>query len=107
MSDLLKSIDARTKLAGANKLEILLFSLGTDQRTGRKETFGINVFKVREVMRTPEITSAPEMSSAVEGMVSLRGQLVPVIDLAKYTGIITDKKPEIMIVTEYNGHTQG
>ncbi|MCG8995005.1 chemotaxis protein CheV, partial [Laribacter hongkongensis] len=49
MSDLLKSIDARTKLAGANKLEILLFSLGTDQRTGRKETFGINVFKVREV----------------------------------------------------------
>lgn len=47
------------------------------------------------------------MSSAVEGMVSLRGQLVPVIDLAKYTGIITDKKPEIMIVTEYNGHTQG
>ena len=107
VSDLLKSIDARTKLAGANKLEILLFSLGTDQRTGRKETFGINVFKVREVMRTPEITSAPEMSSAVEGMVSLRGQLVPVIDLAKYTGIITDKKPEIMIVTEYNGHTQG
>lgn len=107
MSDLLKSIDARTKLAGANKLEILLFSLGVDQRTGRKETFGINVFKVREVMRTPEITSAPEMQSSVEGMVSLRGSLVPVIDLAKYTGVITDRRPEIMIVTEYNGHTQG
>lgn len=56
MSELLKKIDARTKLAGTNKLEILLFSLGTDQRTGRRETFGINVFKVREVMRTPEIT---------------------------------------------------
>ena len=53
MSDLLKNIDARTKLAGTNKLEILLFFLGTDQRTGRRETFGINVFKVREVMRTP------------------------------------------------------
>lgn len=107
MSELLKKIDARTKLAGTNKLEILLFSLGLDQRTGRKETFGINVFKVREVMRTPEITTAPEMPSSVEGMVSLRGTLVPVIDLAKYTGIITGKKPEIMIVTEYNGHTQG
>ena len=107
MSDLLKRIDARTKLAGTNKLEILLFSLGMDQRTGRKEIFGINVFKVREVMRTPEITTAPEMQASVEGMVSLRGQLVPVIDLAKYTGIITDKQPEIMIVTEYNGHTQG
>jgi len=47
------------------------------------------------------------MPDAVEGMVSLRGQLVPVIDLAKYTGVQTDLKPEIMIVTEYNGHTQG
>ncbi|AUH50101.1 fused signal transduction protein/response regulator [Chromobacterium sp. ATCC 53434] len=107
MSELLKKIDARTKLAGTNKLEILLFSLGHDQRTGRKEVFGINVFKVREVMRTPEITSAPEMPSSVEGMVSLRGALVPVIDLAKYAGIVTSSRPEIMIVTEYNGHTQG
>jgi len=107
VSDLLKKIDARTKLAGTNKLEILLFSLGMDQRTSRKEVFGINVFKVREVMRTPEITSAPEMPSSVEGMVSLRGALVPVIDLAKYAGIVTSDRPGIMIVTEYNGHTQG
>ncbi|SFN70961.1 two-component system, chemotaxis family, response regulator CheV [Formivibrio citricus] len=107
MSDLLKKIDARTKLAGTNKLEILLFSLGLDQRTGRRETFGINVFKVREVMRTPEITMAPDMPPSVEGMVSLRGQLVPVIDLAKYTGVITENKPDIMVVSEYNGHTQG
>ena len=107
MSDLLKNIDARTKLAGTNKLEILMFSLGTDKRTGREETFGINVFKVREVMRIPKITRAPEMPPSVEGMVSLRGALVPVIDLARYAGIETDCKAEIMIVTEYNGHTQG
>ncbi|MDK2123802.1 chemotaxis protein [Parachitinimonas caeni] len=107
MSDLLKNIDARTKLAGTNKLEILLFTLGLDQRSGRRENFGINVFKVREVMRTPEITQAPEMPDSVEGMVSLRGSLVPVIDLARYAGIHTDSKPEIMIVSEYNGHTQG
>ncbi|HEX5363912.1 MAG TPA: chemotaxis protein [Gallionella sp.] len=107
MSDLLRNIDARTKLAGTNKLEILMFSLGKDMRNGREETFGINVFKVREVMRIPAITRAPEMPPAVEGMVSLRGQLVPVIDLAKYIGMQTDGEPEIMIVTEYNGHTQG
>ena len=74
MSELLKSIDARTKLAGTNKLEILLFTLGTNARTGRRETFGINVFKVREVMRTPPITGAPEMPPSVEGMVSLRAR---------------------------------
>jgi two-component system chemotaxis response regulator CheV len=107
MSELLKNIDARTKLAGTNKLEILLFSLGSDQRTGRRETYGINVFKVREVMRTPPITAAPEMPAAVEGMVSLRGALVPVIDLAKYTGVVADTPRDIMIVTEYAGHTQG
>jgi two-component system chemotaxis response regulator CheV len=107
MSELLKSIDERTKLAGTNKLEILLFSLGQDKRTGRRETFGINVFKVREVMRTPPITTAPEMPPAVEGMVSLRGVLVPVVDLARYAEITADEPRDIMIVTEYNGHTQG
>ena len=107
MSDLLKNIDARTRLAGTNKLEILLFTLGTDQRTGRRETFGINVFKVREVMRTPAITAAPEMPSSVVGMVSLRGVLVPVVDLARYVSVGVDTPRDIMIVTEYNGHTQG
>ena len=107
MSDLLKSIDARTKLAGTNKLEILLFSLGLNSKTGRRESFGINVFKVREVMRTPPITSAPDMPASVEGMVSLRGVLVSVVDLAKYAGIDTDSPRSIMIVTEYARHTQG
>ena len=107
MSELLKSIDARTKLAGTNKLEILLFSLGVNSKTGRRESFGINVFKVREVMRTPPITSAPDMPASVEGMVSLRGVLVPVVDLAKYAGIETDSPRSIMIVTEYAGHMQG
>ncbi|HMM54185.1 MAG TPA: chemotaxis protein [Candidatus Desulfobacillus sp.] len=107
MSDLMKNIDARTRLAGTNKLELLLFSLGIDKRTGRRETFGINVFKVREVMRTPTITAAPEMPDAVEGMVSLRGTLVPVVDLGKYAHIAAEQPREIMIVTEYNGRTQG
>ncbi|MCL2021301.1 MAG: chemotaxis protein [Betaproteobacteria bacterium] len=107
MSELLKTIDARTKLAGNNKLEILLFSLGEDRRTGRRETYGINVFKVREVMRTPPITAAPDMPPAVEGMVSLRGALVPVVDLAKYAWVDSDVRRDIMIVTEYNGQTQG
>lgn len=107
MSELLKKIDARTKLAGTNKLEILMFTLGEDSESGRRETFGVNVFKVREVMRSPVITRAPEMPPAVEGMVSLRGKLVPVMDLAKYAGIRVTQKPEILIVTEFNGQTQG
>src|SRR5262249_25833252 len=107
MSRLLQQVHARTNLAGTNKLEILLFSLGADRASGRKESYGVNVFKVREVMRTRDITRAPEMPASVQGMVSLRGDLVPVIDLAAYAGIDVDGIPEIMIVTEYNGNTQG
>ena len=107
MSELLSKIDARTKLAGTNKLEILMFTLGINPRTERRETYGINVFKVREVLRTPPITRAPEMPEAVEGMVSLRGILIPIIGLAKYIGIPLETVPDITIITEYNGHTQG
>ncbi len=107
MSDLMKTIDERTRLAGTNKLEMLLFTLGHDDRTGRRETFGINVFKVREVMRKPPITSSPDMPPAVKGMVSLRGTLVPVVDLAEYVGMQPETPRDVMIVTEYNGHTQG
>lgn len=107
MSQLLRNVDARARLAGTNKLEILLFTLGQESRTGRRETFGINVFKVREVVRTPTITAAPDMPACVDGMVSLRGTLVPVLDLARFASIDTDSPREILIVTEYNGHTQG
>ncbi len=104
---LLKDVDERTQLAGTNKLEVLAFTLGKDTRSGRTETFGINVFKVREVMRPPDITRAPDMPRSVVGMVSLRGELVPVVDVVHYAGIPTEGAGEVMIVTEYNGHTQG
>ena len=100
---LLDSIDARTKLAGSNKMELLLFSLGTH------ETFGINVFKVREVSPTPPITLTPNMPAGVEGVISLRGSIIPVITLAHF--IKLEGAPqgigETMIVTEFSRHTQG
>ncbi|MCG8095257.1 MAG: chemotaxis protein [Candidatus Thiodiazotropha endolucinida] len=107
MSSLMKSVDHRTNLAGTNRLEVLLFSLGEDSDTGRNETFGINVFKVREVMHVPEITHAPDMPKSVEGMVSLRGAMVPVINLAKFCGVKTEKTPGILMITEYNKNVQG
>ena len=107
MSKLMQSVDERTTLVGTNRLEVLLFSLGTDTATGRDEVFGINVFKVREVMHIPEITRAPDMPDAVEGMVSLRGAMVPVINLPKFCGVQTDGQPKILMITEYNKHVQG
>lgn len=101
--NLLEAVDARTKLAGSNKMEILLFSLGT------RETFGINVFKVREVTRTPPITRTPNMPPGVEGVISLRGNIIPVISLAKFINIegAHGCSSETMMVTEYSRRTQG
>lgn len=107
MANFIQSVDERTNLAGTNKLEVLLFSLGKDINTQREEVFGINVFKVREVMHVPAITHAPDMPEAVVGMTSLRGIMVPVVDLALFCGVTKKEPPEILIVTEYNKHMQG
>lgn len=106
MAEFLKDVDERTKLAGANRLEVLLFGLGLDRKSGREEVFGINVFKVREVMRAPAITRAPDMPPAVEGLVSLRGSMVPVINVGKFCDLDVAEPPRILMVTEYNRQTQ-
>ncbi len=100
---LLESVDARTKLAGSNRMEILLFSLGT------KEVFGINVFKVREVSRTPKITRSPNMPNGVEGLISLRGNVIPVLSLATIMGLRTapGSREASMMVAEYSKRTLG
>lgn len=100
---LLDAVDARTKLAGSNKMEILLFSLGTG------EVFGINVFKVREVSQTPHVTKTPNMPHGVEGVISLRGNIIPVISLARFINLqdAPEDTGHTMIVTEYSRRTQG
>lgn len=99
---LLASIDARTTLAGSNKMEILLFSLGTS------ETFGINVFKIREVTKTPPITKTPNMHPGVVGIISLRGNIIPVLNLISFLNIEkTEGIGATMMVTEYSRQTQG
>jgi two-component system chemotaxis response regulator CheV len=103
-TNLLDSIDARTKLAGSNKMEILLFSLGSN------EIFGINVFKVREVTHTPYITRTPNVPAGVEGFISLRGNIIPVISLTNFIstgGPASESSDSTLIVTEFSRHTQG
>lgn len=93
-----QTADAHTLGAGNNLMEVLLFSLGT------KETFGINVFKVREVSRTPKITKTPNMPLGVVGLISLRGNVIPVVSLARSMEL-QDAPAELgasMMVAEYN-----
>lgn len=95
------SVDARTKLAGSNQMEVLLFSLGT------REIFGINVFKVREVGKIPAITRTPNMPDGVEGLISLRGNVIPVVALVSLLKLDgqTDDLGDTMLVTEFSQRT--
>jgi len=97
---LMNLVDQRTRLAGSNMMELLLFTLG-----GR-ETFGINVFKVREVCETPAITRAPNMPAGVDGIISLRGNIIPVIDLSAFVGESIAGLQTKLIITEFANHVQ-
>ena len=101
--ELLDAVNARTNLAGSNKMEILLFSLGTEEK------FGINVFKVREVTHAMKVTRTPNMPAGVSGIVSLRGHIIPVLDLVSFMKLENARAHErtTMLVTEYSRHTLG
>jgi two-component system chemotaxis response regulator CheV len=103
MSSSLNSVNQRTNLVGQNRFELLMFRLNGPQ------PFGINVFKVREVLKCPELSEMPGSSPQVRGIAHLRGVPITVIDLSLATGgsAITDISNAFVLVTEYNRSTQG
>lgn len=103
MAGILDSVNQRTQLVGENRLELLLFKLNGNQR------FGINVFKVREVMPCPRLTILPKQDAFIKGVAHIRGQTISVIDLSKSTGgsAIEQTADSYIIIAEYNRSVQG
>lgn len=103
MSGVLANVDMRTQLAGHNRLELLLF------RLDGKQLFGINVFKVQEVIQCPALTHIPDSHSVVRGVANMRGRMVTVMDLGKAIGGCGVDNPQdnFVVVTEYNQYVQG
>jgi two-component system chemotaxis response regulator CheV len=103
MSEILNSVNQRTQLVGENRLELLLFKLNSKQR------YGINVFKVREVLQCPKLTSMPRLNRLVRGIAHIRGQTISVIDMSLAVGgnRIEDLNTAFIIIAEYNSSVQG
>ena len=103
MAGILDSVNQRTQLVGQNRLELLLFKLVGPQR------FGINVFKVREVLQCPKLTSMPKQDPFIKGVAHIRGQTISVIDMSKAIGgpAITQTDESFIIIAEYNRSVQG
>lgn len=103
MASLLEGVDQRTRLIGENRMELLLFELGGKQK------YGINVFKVQEVLPCPSLTSVPQAHSMMRGLATIRGKTMPVLDLGLAIGEkpVEDTRKSFMIITEYNRTVQG
>jgi len=87
-----------------NELEIVEFCI--DDGT-KQNFFGVNVAKVREIIRRPELTAAVASSPAVAGMMCLRDNVIPVLDLAMILGKIPEKIADRIVVLEFNQVTVG
>ncbi|MFT8320907.1 MAG: chemotaxis protein [Bacillus sp. (in: firmicutes)] len=83
--------------SGTNELEIVEFSIGNNK-------FGINVIKVKEIINPVPVTQIPHSHPNVEGIMELRGEVLPVVDLAKALRFVPSETPEKdkFIVSEFN-----
>jgi two-component system chemotaxis response regulator CheV len=106
MKTVQQEVDERSNLTGTNKFELLLFRLGGDRNGDRNELFGINVFKIREIVAMPEITAIAGSNPHVLGVVNLRGAIIQVLDLPAIAGCIPRTGLNIMLVTEFARTTQ-
>jgi two-component system chemotaxis response regulator CheV len=103
MAGVMDSVNQRTQLVGANRLELLLFRLASDQ------LYGINVFKVKEVLQCPPLNAIPKRKPIVRGVAHLRGGTLSIMDmnLAVGQGPLDDIENCFVITTEYNRSLQG
>ncbi len=102
MASVMDSVNQLTELVGQNRMELLLFRL-----SGRSQRYGINVFKVREVLPCPKLTVMPRLHKFVVGVAHIRGQTLSVIDLAYAIGgrQVQNFDKNFIIIAEYNRST--
>ncbi len=98
MTGILDSVNQRTQLVGQNRLELLTFRLNGLQR------YGINVFKVKEVLQCPKLTAMPNLHRLVKGVAHIRGQTLSVIDLSLAIGgrPTQDVEKSFVVIAEFN-----
>jgi purine-binding chemotaxis protein CheW len=94
---------AETRQSGMNReLHIVGFQIG-------RETYGVPITSLHEIVRVPEITAVPDAPDYMEGVINLRGKIVSVIDLRKRLGakeVVSSRRNRILVV-EHNGRLCG
>jgi purine-binding chemotaxis protein CheW len=87
-------MEATQKRQDVELMQLVTFSIGDEE-------FGVDILKVQEIIRTMEITRVPRAPAFVEGVINLRGKVIPIIDLRKRFGLQTrghDKNTRIIVI---------
>lgn len=91
---------------GSNEMELVDFRILEQQEDGVYEgIYGINVSKVREIIKMPKLTELPGTPEFIEGIFDLRDVVIPVVNLAKWMGVVEpegSEKNARVIITEFN-----
>ena len=99
-------MDSNSLKVGSNEMELVDFRIFKQEDDGVYEgIYGINVSKVREIIRVPELTELPGTPDFIEGIFDLRDVVIPVVNLAKWMGITEPESAEKnsrVIITEFN-----
>lgn len=87
-------MDEQLKRQDAELLQLVTFSIA-------EEEFGVDILKVQEIIRTMEITKVPRAPEFVEGVINLRGKVIPILDLRRRFGLVSrehDKHTRIIVI---------
>ena len=99
-------MDDNSLKVGSNEMELVDFRILKQEENGVYEgIYGINVSKVREIIRVPSLTELPGTPDFIEGIFDLREVVIPVVNLAKWMGITEPEgaeKTSRVIITEFN-----
>lgn len=97
---------AKVLKAGTNEMELVDFRIF--KQVGERVyegIYGVNVSKVREIIKIPKLTELPGAPEYIEGIFDLRGVVIPVVNLAKWMGIKTpedDRKKSRVVIAEFS-----
>jgi len=112
MSTTLEQVEKTAQLSKNNQMSLMIFQVQFPKENYQPPHYGMNVFKVREVLeaRAYEVSDMPDSNPLIEGMIELRGVYLPVIDLPKWMGFEMseeEREKSIIIVSDFSHNFVG
>jgi purine-binding chemotaxis protein CheW len=93
---------SKNAATNAELLQLVSFSVAAEE-------YGLDILRVQEIIRTQQLTRVPNLPDYVEGVINLRGKVIPVVSLRRRLGLeaVTPDKNTRIVVVDVHGQTLG